>query len=373
MKINKSEAIEAINKICLVISDNNLEDQLLHIQAHRDNEYIYIGVEKTFIVLAFKIKIRVENSDRINLNLKVNFLTFAAIVQHCSEIIKISKHGKNILKINDCLINFLPPQKAPQKGGTFIPYSPSYNSFSISAPELIEGIKRTKYATSGDPDRHTLMGIAIHRDYISATDGHRLARFKRKMSGNDLNKNISPIALVYWKQVLSIIDDTESEIKVDRNFQTTVLMGDNWIYCEKSMTYPSIDNVIPIEFKECFTLSKSSLISALERCGSTVNHTSDERVTGTIDLELETSNNYFSVSRGENTEIIKQKQTTEVIKQKQTTQKKVKVTLNPCYLWDGLKNLDGDNLTILFNSEDAPIILKDDNAIALLMPVKRIR
>ena len=363
MKINKSDLIEAINKIYLFISSfYGLEDQLLHIQDRGDSEHIYIGVEKSFTILAFKIKAKNKSSDKINL--MVNFLNFAAIVQHSAEILMISKHGKNILKINDHLINFLPLQKTD----FFIPCLPGYESFSISSKELIEGIEKTNYATSVDPTKYVLQGIAVHQNYINGTDGHRLAKFKRKMSDNDLKfKDISPIALVSWKEMISIIANTESEINVDRNydFQTTILAGDNWIFCEKTGTYPNIDNVVPTEFKAKFILSKSNLISALERCGSTINHTSDETTSYSIDLTI--SKNYFSVSRGKNTEIVDQKQTTE-------KERTIKIALDPCYLWDGLRNLDGDSLTILFNSEDAPVILKtDDNAIALLLPIKRRR
>lgn len=365
MKINKSDLIEAINKIYLVISSFDsyvIEDQLLHIQDRGDNEYIYIGVEKGLMMLGFRV--RVENKLNGKINLMVNFLTFAAIVQHSAEILMISEYGKNILKINDRLINFLPPQKS----GFFIPCFPSCESFSIFPEELIKGIEKTNYATSTDTSRFVLMGIAVHQNYISATDGHRLAKFERKISDNDPSfKDTNPIALGYWKEMMSIIANTKSEINVDRNFQTTILTGDDWIFCEGTGTYPNIVEVIPTEFKKRFILSKSSLISALERCGSTVNHASDGTTSYSIDLEI--SKNYFSVSKGENTEIVKQKQTT-------GEERTIKTTLDPRYLWDSLKNLDGDELTILFNAKDAPIILKTDNdngAIALLLPVKRLR
>ena len=167
-------------------------------------------------------------------------------------------------------------------------------SIKITASMLSLGISKTIFATADDELRPVMNGVFvdINSDNIKfvASDSHKLVRYTR----NDINTNIEAKFIIPKKpaSLLKAIlpsDDTEIEIKADKNNAFFSINGYELICRLVEGEYPNYTTVIPNESPNKVIVDRNSVTNTIKRVAVFSNQASNL-------VKLKLSSNEMTVS-----------------------------------------------------------------------------
>lgn len=188
MKIDKTELLDALYTLYQVKLRNKtdksekIENLLLYIDLNTN--YVKVGIDQAY---SLYIKINTKTNRQEKETIAVNYLNFAGIVQHSiSQVIDL-KLIQNLLSVNKNLINF---RLVNRPNINALPLKEDWTK--IETKTLLSRIESVKYATSIDETKRILTGVGINPNYVTATDGHRLA-----LCGDIASNNTSPTSLMF--------------------------------------------------------------------------------------------------------------------------------------------------------------------------------
>jgi len=243
------------------------------------------------------------------------------------------------------------------------------NPIKLTSGNFKEIVNQTVFATSQQESKPLLTGInlKIQANGLEcvATDSYRLAKKSVKfmsMIENNINlvipaKNIN--------EFTKVIESDDEEIEL-HTFSNKVLFKYRNILFQSSLlngSYPNTDSLVPNEFEIVYKLNLNEFYSIMDRA-SILAQAKDKNI-----VSLETHGNKLVITSS-SPEIgkIEEVMNIDVIKGED-----IKISFSAKYMMEALRSFTGDEITIYFNGEIKPIIIKEnDNSdlLQLILPIK---
>jgi len=238
----------------------------------------------------------------------------------------------------------------------------------IKAETLKSIINETSYAVSTQEVRPLLTGInlKITGDMLEciATDSYRLAKKNIKL-GTIVNATINIVipgkSINEFEKMLTTEDDIVMHIFNNKIlfqyknilFQTNLLSG----------TYPDTNHFIPSEFAYMINLDLKAFNDAVDRA-SLLAQSKDKNIVRVLidDKTMVISSSASEIGKTE-----------EKISIECSNKEKLEIAFSSRYMLEALKVIKDDNILLLINSDDKPILIKsvkDESLIELILPVK---
>ena len=197
-----------------------------------------------------------------------------------------------------------------------------------------------------------------------ATDSYRLAKKNIRLDSvinTSVNVVIPGKSINELEKMLSGNDDVVMHIFNNKilfkylniEFQTNLLSG----------TYPDTNHFIPTEFAYMINLDLKSFSDAVDRASLLSQNKDKNIVRVLIDDKL-------MVISSSASEIGK---TEEKLMIESSNKEKLEIAFSSRYMLEALKVIKDDNILLLINSDDKPILIKsvkDESLIELILPVK---
>ncbi|OGQ08709.1 MAG: DNA polymerase III subunit beta [Deltaproteobacteria bacterium RIFCSPLOWO2_12_FULL_40_28] len=241
-------------------------------------------------------------------------------------------------------------------------------SVELSCSVIANMIEKTAFAMSVDETRHHLAGILLEKGdgdtfRMVATDGHRLALIDQDVSVEKLKsvrviipkKGVGELRKLVSKEgsfELALGDKNLCARKGNESLYIRLIEGD----------FPDYNRVIPKKSEKIATLPRTKFIGALRRVSLLANERSRGIVvslsSGMVEISInnpdlgEAREEFDMDYRGEN----------------------VKIGFNAKYFLDGLDVIKDDTVTLSFQGDLAPCILrahtKDPGFLYVIMPMR---
>ena len=250
-----------------------------------------------------------------------------------------------------------------------IDLSDSKNPIKINKKLFKTLVKQTSFATSTQENRPEFTGINIiinkNKLECTATDSYRLAKKYIELE-QELEENINiiiPNKNIVELEKMLIDNDDLLEMHIFNN--KILFKFDNIIMMTRLINgnYPDTNKLIPTIFNLSITTNLKEFFNAIDRASLLTS----EYDKNTIKLELE--NNIIKISSN----IPEIGYVEEKINVEEKNDSKFKLSFSSKYMLDALKVLECEQITLNFNGEEKPIIIKniiDDGVIQLILPVK---
>ncbi len=239
---------------------------------------------------------------------------------------------------------------------------------TIKAETLKEIINETSYAVSTQEVRPLLTGVnlKINGDMLEciATDSYRLSKKNIKLDNavnNSINIVIPGKSINELEKMLTTEDDVIMHIFSNKilfhykniQFQTNLLNG----------TYPDTNHFIPKEFAYMINLDLKAFNDAVDRA-SLLTQSKDKNIVRVLvdDKKMVITSSASEIGKTEETLAIEC-----------SNKEKLDIAFSSRYMLEALKVIKDDNILLLINSDDKPILIKsvkDESLIELILPVK---
>lgn len=244
----------------------------------------------------------------------------------------------------------------------------SKSTISLEASKLKEMINQTSYAMSTQEVRPLLTGLnfKISGNLLEciATDSYRLSR-KNLTLANPVDENVNIV--IPGKSVNELVSILKDEDDVIINiFSNKVLFEYKNIKFQSTLlngTYPDTANYIPKDFKYMINISLKEYYDAIDRA-SIITLSKDKNI---VKMTIDKNKMIIFGSSSENG------QTKEEIEIESNNQEKLDISFSSKYMMEALKVLNTENIILMINEDDKPIIInavEDDTIVELILPIK---
>ncbi|MBD2198414.1 MULTISPECIES: DNA polymerase III subunit beta [Calothrix] len=244
----------------------------------------------------------------------------------------------------------------------------------LTAAALIEGLRGSLFATSGDETKQVLTGVhlTVKQDTLefAATDGHRLAVVEttneRPMeNSNQLEVTVPARALRELQRMLahSSADDEPVALYLDQG--QVVFAWKNQRLTSRTLEgqYPAYRQLIPRQFERQVTLDRKQFVSTLERIAVLA-----DQKNNIVKLTINGANQEITLSC-ESQDIGSGRESMPA----QISGEDIDIAFNIKYLMEGLKELPSSEIQMHLNQSLTPVIFTPLGALKmtyLAMPVQ---
>ena len=264
---------------------------------------------------------------------------------------------------NQYKLNCYNPQDYPN-----INIDKSNNAITINSNILKEVINQTAYALSTQEVRPILTGLnlKINGDILEciATDSYRLSKKSIKLD-NLVDKNINIV--IPGKSINELEKIIGDEENVDIHiFTNKILFVYKNIYLQSNLLsgqYPETSHFIPDDFVYMINLDLYEFRDAVDRASLLA----ENKEKNIIKMQIE---NKDMIITSTSTELGNAE---ERLKIDCNTKEKLEISFSSKYMLDALKVIKDQNILLLINSDDKPILIKqvtDENLVELILPIK---
>lgn len=243
------------------------------------------------------------------------------------------------------------------------------NPIKLTAGNFKEIVNQTVFATSMQESKPLLTGINLKIIGNSlecvATDSYRLAKkFVKFNSMTEENINLV-IPARNINEFIKLIENEDDQIELYA-FSNKVLFKYNDILFQSSLlngTYPNTDTLVPNDFEIIYKVNLNEFYSVMDRT-SLLAQAKDKNI-----VSLETRGNKL-IMTSSSPEIgkIEEVMNIDVIKGGD-----IRISFSAKYMMEALKSFTSNEITLYFNGDIKPIILKEnDNGdlLQLILPIK---
>lgn len=366
--IEKNVILEGINNVIKAISSKNVIPVLNGIMFHLKKDGLHlIASDSELTIKSFIDKKYIKNIEQEGSIVIQSKYIVEIIRKMPSDIINFEVLDGFKIRIystnNQYNLNCLDSNDYPN-----VKIDESKNPIIIKANELKEIINQTNFAISTQELRPLLTGIniKINGDLLEcvATDSYRLA--KKNIKIDSIINN--PIDIVIPGRNINeleklLTDDEDVCIHVFNNkvlfiyknimFQSNLLNG----------TYPNTSNLIPNDFLYIIKVNYADFYSAVDRA-ALLTQGKDKNI---IKMNLDKENMLISSSSSELGRV------DEKLVIESNNKEKLEISFSSKYMLEALKTIKEEEMLILLNSDNKPIIVKsvtDETLIQLILPIK---
>lgn len=235
--------------------------------------------------------------------------------------------------------------------------------FNIKIPskKLLRLLSSSEFAISSDDTRYNLNGIFLNSEQLglinaTAIDGHRIASVTEDTETNKQFGIIIPKRSIY--ELLKILKDPDYlEIDTEISFDSrraSFSIGNIEITSKLTdATFPEYSSLFPKSYTKKLTLHSKYLASVVDRVSSITNDKFRA-------IKFVISNDFLEISAfGETKGNAKELIVNNSEKQNYHYEgERISIGFNPLYLLDILKNFEDNEIDILLNTENDPLIVK---------------
>ena len=230
-------------------------------------------------------------------------------------------------------------------------------------------INQTAYATSASETRPVLTGINFKiNDNImecTATDSYRLAVKKVELSDKAVEKTNIIIPTKNLNELVKLMNNDEDNLEM-HIFGNKVVFKFNEITMMTRLisgTYPDTSKLIPEEFELIMNIKYDDFYSAIDRASLLTNE-SDKNT-----IKFQSNKNEAIISSN----IPEIGNVEEKVTVQKNNDNEIKIAFNSKFMMDAIRALESDEISLMFNGEIKPIILKNpesDDLIELILPIR---
>ncbi|MEG0794360.1 MAG: DNA polymerase III subunit beta [Bacilli bacterium] len=239
---------------------------------------------------------------------------------------------------------------------------------SLNSVLLKEIINQTSYALSTQEVRPLLTGInlKINGDILEciATDSYRLSKKNIKLS-TIINKSINIV--IPGKSITELekimLDDADVEIYVFTNkilfIYKNICLQSNLL----SGTYPETSHFIPNDYAYIINLNVREFYDAVDRAALLAQN----KEKNIIKMHIKDNEMVITSSSNELGNAV------ENLKIDSNNKDKIELSFSSKYMLEALRVVKEDNILLLLNSDDKPLLIKpvtDESLIELILPIK---
>lgn len=244
----------------------------------------------------------------------------------------------------------------------------SSDVINISSTTLREIINQTSYALSTQEVRPLLTGlnVKINGDILEciATDSYRLSKKNIKLDV-PVNKVINIVvpgrSITELEKIITEDDNVEMYI-----FTNKILFVYKNIYIQSNLlsgAYPETSHFIPQDFAYMINLNLKEYYDAVDRAALLAQN----KEKNIIKMHIEDKDMIITSTSNElgNAE--------EKLKIDCNNKEKIEISFSSKYMMDALKVIKEDNILLLINTDDKPILIKpvtDESLTSLILPIK---
>jgi DNA polymerase-3 subunit beta len=238
-----------------------------------------------------------------------------------------------------------------------LPVIENSQAIQLTTAALVEGLRGSLFATSGDETKQVLTGVhlTVKQDALefAATDGHRLAvvetNNERPLEGsNQLEVTVPARALRELQRMLAHSATSEEPVALYLDQGQVVFAWENQRLTSRTLEgqYPAYRQLIPRQFERQVTIERRQFISTLER----------------IAVLADQKNNIVKVSINQaNQEITLSCEAQDVGNGResmaaQISGEDIEIAFNVKYLMEGLKELPSSEIQMHLNQSLTPVI-----------------
>ncbi|MBE6138632.1 MAG: DNA polymerase III subunit beta [Firmicutes bacterium] len=369
LKIKQNILMEHLNYVIKGISNKNLIPILNCIKFDLTNEGLYLtSTDNEIMINTFIKKEDIENIDTLG-NIVVSGRYIYDIIRKLpNEIIDIEEvmdskvyisTSNSSFNLNCNLVNDFPK----------IELEESKNPVSITQKVFRNIINQTIFATSTQESRPVLTGINIKINdntmECTATDSYRLAYKKVELS-QALSENINIIIPTRnLNELIKLLTDEDELINIHIFNNKVIFKFSTIVFMSRLIngTYPDTSKLIPNEFKTEILVNLRDFYNSIDRASLLTN----EADKNTIKLNIDESRIILTSNIPEIGNV------TEKVQIIESNNNDIKIAFSSKYIMDALKVLDCEEVKLLFNGEDKPIILRNPESldvIQLILPIR---
>lgn len=271
---------------------------------------------------------------------------------------------ENDIATVQCSSSFFKIVGLPMRDFPPVPSAEGTVCFHIDSGVFREMLRKTSYAVSTDETRRILTGVLLSfkegKLTTVSTDGRRLALVEHEIEFPPETERDIVLPSKSVGELTHLLKD-EGDLRIfTQNTQAVFELGDAMLSTKLiDGGYPNYRQVIPSSFDQRVVIGREELLTALKRVSVV---TTDK--TNATDLVFD--ENILTIST----------QTPEVGEARETipvkyTGKKIKVTFNPEYVMDPLRNLDTDEVYFDLSDGHSPATIKCELPfLYVLMPLR---
>ncbi|AFZ02629.1 DNA polymerase III subunit beta [Calothrix sp. PCC 6303] len=279
------------------------------------------------------------------------------------------------------LIMTLTPQNGKYQvramdGGEFpeLPVVGNDLSISLKASTLIEGLRGTLFATSGDETKQVLTGVHMKLlpDMLefAATDGHRLAVVETDNENSEPGENqfevtVPARALRELERMLAHSAESEEAIALFFDQGQVVFEWQNQRLTSRTLDgqYPAYRQLIPRQFQREITIDRKQFLGTLERIAVLA-----DQKNNLVKLSIDSAASEITLS-------VEAQDIGSAVESMsaQISGEDIDIAFNVKYLMEGLKALPSSEILIQLNSNLTPVIFTPLGGVKmtyLAMPVQ---
>ena len=244
----------------------------------------------------------------------------------------------------------------------------SGNALTLKSETLKELINQTSYALSTQEVRPLLTGLnlKINGDILEclATDSYRLSKKTIKLDtpfDREVNIVIPGKSIVKNKKIIT--EDNEISIHL---FSNKILFVYKNIFIQSNIlsgTYPETSHFIPNDFAYMINLNLKEFYDAVDRA-SLLAQNKEKNI---IKMHIEDKDMIITSTSSE------LGTASENLKIDCNNKEKIEISFSSKYMLDALKVIKEENILLLLNTDDKPILIKpvvDENLTELILPIK---
>ncbi len=243
------------------------------------------------------------------------------------------------------------------------------NPIKLTAGYFKDIVNQTVFATSTQESKPLLTGInlKIQANVLEcvATDSYRLAKKVINYNGDVLDNVNLVIPAKNINEFTKLIENDDATIALSA-FSNKVLLRYKNILFQSSLlngTYPNTDSLVPKDFDIVYKLDSNEFYNIIDRA-SLLAQAKEKNI-----ISLETKENKMVITSS-SPEIgkIEEVMNIQVIKGEN-----IKISFSARYMMDALKSFNSKEITLYFNGDIKPIIIKEDDngdLLQLILPIK---
>jgi len=368
LKIEQKKLLENLNNVIRGVSSKNLIPILNCIKFELTNEGLYLlSTDNDIAIKSFIPSTDIETIEELGEVVVSGRYIYEIVRKLPSCIINIEEITSDVLdistdntsfKLNCNLVSDFPD----------IDLSLSDNPIILEQKSFKNIINQTSFAASLQENRPVLTGININiQDGImtaTATDSYRVAQKKIKIDDTTKNVNIV-IPVRNINELIKMLNSENYNLEL-HIFENKVIFKFNNILMMSSLingVFPDVKQWIPNEFVLAIKVSLDELYDAIDRASLLTS----EAEKNTIKLELKDSTGIISSNIPE---IGNVKEQLHILNE---VNDEFVIAFSSKYMMDAIKTLNSEFVTLSFNSEVKPIIIRnpeDENLTQLIVPIK---
>ena len=230
-------------------------------------------------------------------------------------------------------------------------------------------INQTIFATSTQESRPVLTGVNFkfydNKLECTATDSYRLAKKEMTLENNLMNKYNIIIPTKNLNELIRMFKEEDEQIELHIFNNKIIFKFDSIEMLSRLINgeYPDTSKLIPQDFSLIIDVNLKDFFNAIDRA-SLLTSENDKNT-----IRFETKNDQVIISSN----IPEIGYVEETLNIKKNNNEELKIAFSSKYMLDALRAMESEEISLMFNGDVKPIILKNpknDNLLQLILPIR---